>query len=403
MKIVILGAGYAGLTTAIRLSKRSAGRAEITLVNARDELVERIRLHEHAAGDEPEPQPIADFLRGTGVRLEVGYVDAVDLEARTLSVRRGGAMSRRDVLAWDRLVLALGSTTDTSVPGASEHAMTLEGAGAAALSARIGDLAAKLGRVLVVGGGLTGIEAATELAESWPALRVTLVTRGRVAEGFSDAAREHVLRACARLGVEVKGGTQVLEVGPGGLATNQGVLPFDVCLWALGFVATPLPSGLELSRNARGQVLVDPYLRSIDDPHVYVAGDLASPVEPPGLPLPMGCKSAAPAGAHVAESLAAELRGEREQPFDFAAPGYCVSLGRKDGLVQLARADGSLEGVMLRGRLAAWVKELVCRTTLLALRFERSFGRVPYEMLRSGRVKALPAGAARSTPTDAAA
>ncbi len=387
MNVVILGAGYAGVTAALRLAKRTRGRAQITLVNTSDRFVERVRLHQWAAGQRAKVRPIARILRGTGVSLVVGAARAVDPARRTVEV--GGAL-----LPWDRLVLALGSRTDDAIPGAREHAYLLDPGGAEGLAAEAEALAARGGRVVVVGGGLTGIETATELAESWPGLRVTLVTRGVVGAGFSEEARRHFARALARLGVDVVEQTSVLRVERDRIATSGGELPFDACVWALGFVAPPLPRGLELARNARGQVLVDPFLRSITDPRVSVAGDLAAPVEPPGLPLPMGCKAAGPSGAHVAENLARALRGEPEEPFDFATPFYCVSLGRKDGVIQYTLRDGSLEGPVLTRRRAAWLKELICRITVLWFPLER-LGLASYRMMRSGNVPALPARTAQ--------
>ncbi len=108
----------------------------------------------------------------------------------------------------------------------------------------------------------------------------------------------------------------------------------------------------------------------------------------------MGCKSAGPSGAHVAENLARALRGEPEEPFDFATPFYCVSLGRRDGVIQYTLRDGSLEGGVLTGRRAAWLKELICRVTVFWFPLER-LGLASYRMMRSGNVPALPARTAQ--------
>jgi NADH:ubiquinone reductase (H+-translocating) len=171
--------------------------------------------------------------------------------------------------------------------------------------------------------------------------------------------------------------------------------PFDVCIWTVGFVGAPLPVGLPLATNARGQVLVDPFLRSVSHPAVYVAGDLAAHAQAPAVPVPMGCKSAGPGGAHVADNVMAELRGRPLAIFDFAAPIYCVSLGRHDGIVQRTTADGSLSGPILRGRLGAWVKEAICKSTITAFTLER-FGLSSYAVFRAGNVPVLPAATTES-------
>lgn len=384
MRIVILGAGYAGVTCAVRLARKSRGRpVEITLVNGSDRLVERIRLHEQAAGRRPPEHDLRGILRGTGVALHVGYAKAIDLDARTVSVGD-------ERLSWDRLVLALGSHTDVDcVPGIREHAFTLDAARAARLAAEVPAVAARGGRAVVIGGGLTGIEGATELAERHPSLKVTLLTRGRVAEGWSEAAREHLLRTFTRLGIELREGASVESITAGRVETSAGAVPFDLCVWSVGFTAPTLAREAGLAVNERGQVLLDPMLRSISHPHVYAAGDVACPVDPPGGdPMPMGCKSAGPTGAHVADELARELAGEPARPFDYAVPLYCVSLGRRDALVQATGPGGAPTGRVLTGRLAVWLKELICKGTVWILHLERR-GLLPTMWARSGRVPAL--------------
>lgn len=383
MHIVIVGAGYAGVTCAVRLARKIRGKpARITLVNPSDRFVERIRLHEQAAGRRPPEHELRGLLRGTGVALHVGWATAIDLEDRTVTV---GA----ERLSWDRLVLALGSRTDTSgASGIREHAFTLDPASTAALAARVPEVAARGGRVVVIGGGLTGIEGAAELAERHPSLKVTLLTRGRVVEGWSEAARAHVSRTFARLGIELREGVAVEAIAAQQVETSAGPVPFDLCLWSVGFSLPSLPREAGLAVNDRGQVLLDPRLRSISHPHVYAVGDVAHPVEPPGDPLPMGCKSAGPTGAQVADDLARELAGEPQRPFDYAVPLYCVSLGRRDALVQTTAPGGAPTGRVITGRAAVWIKELICKGTVWILHLERR-GLVPTAWAHTGRPPAL--------------
>jgi NADH dehydrogenase len=389
MRIVILGAGYAGVNCAVRLARKSRGRpVQITLVNASDRLVERIRLHEQAAGRRPPEHDLRGILRGTGVVLTVGHATAIDLEAQALIVDE-------QPVPWDRLVLALGSRTNVDgVPGIREHAFTLDSASTARLAAQVPAVAARGGRVVVVGGGLTGIEAATELAERHPSLRVSLVTRGRIVEGWSEAARAHLLHTFDRLGIELRECVAVESIDAGRLQTCHGPVRFDLCVWSVGFSVPSLPREAGVAVNERGQVLLDPMLRSLSHPHVYAAGDVAWPVDAPGGPLPMGCKSAGPTGAHVADNLVHALAGEPEQPLHYVAPLYCVSLGRHDALVQTT-VSGAPTGRVLTGRPAAWIKELICRATVWMLHLQRR-GLMPAMQAGSGRV---PAIASTSTST----
>ncbi len=363
-RVVILGAGYGGLTCALRLANRRRGSVDITLVNASDRFVERIRLHQQAATMRPLTHDLRSLVRGTGIRLEIGRATSIDPVRRVITVGD-------EIIAWDKLVLALGSRGDSdAVAGVREHAYTLDADRAAPLAHAIANLS-EGGRVVVVGGGLTGIESATELAERHPNLRVTLVTHGRVAAEWSHAARVHLLRTFARLNVRLEEGVRVREVSDGHVVTEPEPIPFDVCVWAVGFAFPSLAREAGIAVNAQGRVSVDARLRSISHPDVYVVGDLAAPIEKTGHPLPMGCKSAGPTGAHAAENIARHARGDAEQPLDYAIPFYCVSLGRNDGLIQFSRSDGSLTGPVLTGRAGAMFKEFICRSTVWAVRLER--------------------------------
>ena len=242
MKVVVLGGGYAGIICALRLARKGA---DVTLVNASDRFVERIRLHEAAVGREPRGRSVARFLEGSSVRkLAIGR--AARVEGKTVVLDDGR------VLAWDHLVLALGSRFETP-PGT----VSLDGR----LPARL----ARAKSVLVVGGGLTGIEAASEIAEAWPSLDITLATRGHVGAGFTDAARAHVNRVFSRLKIGLLENTDY-----------EYAAKSDVTIWAGGFVGATLPEGLDVKTNARGQVMVEPTMRALGTDAVWACGDLAA-------------------------------------------------------------------------------------------------------------------------------
>jgi NADH dehydrogenase len=365
MDIIVLGAGYAGVTAALRLARETHGAAQITLVNAREQFVERIRLHEVAAGRPPRPRSVADMLAGSGVALRIGAVRVLDLGARRVRVDD-------EFLTWDRVVIALGSQVDVSrVPGAREHAFTLDAQRAAVLAARLPQLAAARERLVIVGGGLTAIEAASELAEAFPALRISLVSGGPIGEELSERARDYIRSQLTAAGVELVEGVKVERVESRAIVTERGVRECAACLWAAGFEAPGLLRDAGFEVNERGQVLVDRTMRSLSHPDVYVVGDLAQLSPAFGPPFPMGCKSAGPTGAHAATNLARELAGKSTRPLHFSVPIYCLSLGRRDGLIQFRSRDGSLTGPVWTGVPAAWIKELICRATVWVLAFER--------------------------------
>src|SRR5581483_954619 len=271
-RIVIVGAGYAGMTAALRLGKRAHKLgADVTLVNGAGEFVERIRLHQAGTGQALKRRPIATMLRGTGVGFVQGYVTALDPDARQLRIAAADGSTR--TLGYDTLLYALGSTIDVgSVPGVREHALALAGPAAAArLAAELPELAARGGRVLVCGGGLTGIEASTEIAERWHGLHVALATREELGARLSRKGRAHLHRVFARLGIELHEGADVVRLADGRAELASGdALPFDLCLWAGSFSVPPLAREAGLQVNARGQVLVGPDLRSLSHPEIVV-------------------------------------------------------------------------------------------------------------------------------------
>jgi NADH dehydrogenase FAD-containing subunit len=362
-RIVIVGAGYAGLSCALRLARKSGGRAQITLINGSESFVERIRLHERATGAPGPCLTLPDMVRDAGVQLRIGWVESIDLQQRTVAF--GG-----EAIAWDRLVLALGAQVDVdAVPGVRELAYELDESSTFALAARLSTLVAEGARVAVVGGGLTGVEAASELAEAYPGLSIVLVTRGDIVPGLSHKARQRVRDALTRRGVELREHVSVRALRHDMLITEQGPIVCAACVWTTGFVASPLARSAGLATNDRGQVWVDAQLRSVSHPAVYAAGDLAVHREPQGVPVPMGCKSAFPTGLYVAENLSAMLTGDTERTFRYTAVPFCISLGRTDGVIELPATH--TKPMVLHGMLAARIKELICRGTVWALALER--------------------------------
>jgi NADH dehydrogenase FAD-containing subunit len=361
MNILILGGGYAGLMTALRLGNRGLG-AHVTLVNALPDFVERVRHHQLGAGTAPPRRSITRLLRGTGVRFVAGRVTRLDLDRRVARLAGGGE------LEFDRVVFALGSVGDAgAVPGVREHASVIgDEAGALRLRAQ---LARGAREVVVVGGGPTGIETAAELAEQGAG--VTLVASPGVGGFLSPVGQWYLMRALARLGVRIVD-AQVREVRAGSVVLAGGELACDACVWAGGFRAAPLAreSGLEVS--VEGRIIVDAQLRSVSHPMVYAVGDAAEARTEAGVPIGTGCKYAMPMGAHAAENLARALAGDAERPFRIGPIPLCLSLGRRDGLLQLIGRGGQPGGV-ITGRTAAWIKERILRFTVWALRLERHF------------------------------
>lgn len=352
--IVVIGAGYAGVMAANRLT----GRADtaITLINPRPDFVERVRLHQLATGTGTATIPL-DSLLADRVDLRIDTAMTLDRENRAVHLASGARVP------YDYLVLAAGSGIAASVPGAADYAHTvadLESAEHArtALAGLSPDQP-----VIVVGTGHTGVETATELAAHGHRA-VTLLGEAPPAAHLRERARAAVQKRLTRLGIDVRVPARVIEVRPDVVIMNDGArLPSEVTVWAAGFAAPGILRSGGLRADASGRLLTDETLTSVSDPRIVVAGDAATGWR-------MSCQAAIPLGAGAADTVLSRLAGREP---DRVAPRYVsqnVGLGGGVALVQATRADDTPAGLYLTGRAAGSIKELVCRATVRFLRTE---------------------------------
>jgi NADH dehydrogenase FAD-containing subunit len=358
LHIVVLGAGYSGLAAA-KLAARWAN-AEVTLINAGDRFVERVRLHQLATGQRLRDLPLADLLKGTGVRLVVDRVTEIDPTTRTVR-------ASEVIIRYDMLIYALGSEADLdSVPGVREHAYTVA---AADQASRLRERLGASSIVAVAGGGLTGIETAAELAEAYPALKVRLVTGGVLGAALSQRGKHYLRRTFDRLGVEVRENAAVTEVRADGLVLADGEhVSADTVVWAAGFRVPRLARDAGFAVDDHGRMIVDRTLRSVSHPEVSAVGDAAALHRQDGQELRMACATGLPSAQQAVRAIADRLAGREPRPLKFRYVNQCISLGRRDGLIQFVHSDDSPREAVLTGRLAALYKEAIVRGTIL---FER--------------------------------
>lgn len=366
-KIVIIGGGYAGLIAALRLAGKASKNADITLINAREGFVQRIRNHQVAAQQDVRQYSIPKLLGKRPVHFVQGWVTAIDLAQRALTVDSG------ETIVYDKLVYALGSVAaKPDIPGVREHTYGVGNIDEAeALAAHMASLSAGA-EAVVIGGGLTGIETATELAESRPDLRVRLVTENIVGKGISEPGQAYIRQTFADLQLDLQEHTRVQKIEAGQLFTAQGRrIPFDVAIWAGSFGVPSLAREAGLAVDAKGRVQVDSQLRSISHPDVYAVGDTAAFAD--RTPLRMACATAFSTGAHAADNLAAWVAGKPQQPFSFHYAGQCISLGRKRALLQFTDKDDAPQARIVTGFRAKLLKESICKGTIWGLKLERSW------------------------------
>ncbi|MEL6308484.1 MAG: FAD-dependent oxidoreductase, partial [Chloroflexota bacterium] len=330
----------------------------VTLINAEAIFVKRIHLHQIAAGRQFPTLNLQDFLANTPIQFVQAYVREIQPDHKQVILKD-------DVISYDTLVIATGSHVDCDViPGIREYAYTLDAVSASQLREQL----APDKQMIIIGGGLTGIEAAAEFAGK---LQVKLITRGKLGIGLSDRAVRHVHDSLMERNVEIYENVSVQAIHHNHLDANNERMDFDICLWVGGLRANPLAANAGFSVNKRAQIVLRNTLQSIDDNDVYAVGDAGYVCMQNGLPLRMACAVAMPMGAHTADNIVRHLNGEAPQPFSFGYVVKCVGLGRHNALAQFVYADDTPSIYALTGLAGNMAKELISTYTMLSLHLEK--------------------------------
>jgi NADH dehydrogenase len=376
-RIIVAGAGYAGLHVAQRLGswlERHPG-IEMTLLDHHSYHQLVIELPRVATGSREE-EDVQIGLRGVlspSVHFVQTAISGLDPKNRTV-------LTAAEPLTYDWLVLALGSRpNDFDIPGLAERVLYpyfSEGARAVwdavnasvrhAASARDRAEQQRLMTIVIGGGGATGVELAGAFAEELPELareygappdlgRVILVEAGpTILGGSSPQLIEKAQSILGQLGVEVRTGGVIAEATPEGFRLKDGsTVAGGVFAWAGGIKAPALTASSGLQVGYNGRIKVDRYLRALDHPEIFVAGDLASVVNPEtGHVLPPLAQIAVDEGTVVANNLRAAIEGKQLEPFRFRDKGFVVSVGNRKGVAEVA-------GLTIGGRLAHVLKDAI--------------------------------------------
>lgn len=351
MRIVIIGAGFAGMYAALSAARLrdiqgvSPEKLEIALVAPEPTLVVRPRLYE------PKPEtltaPLQDVLRAIDVVYIKGHAETIDTNSKDVGI--AAAQGTRKKLSYDRLVVATGSRLfRPNVPGLAEHGFSVDQLeDAVALDRhlhRLADRPATKGRntVVVAGGGFTGIEAATEvpsrlrkiLGKDAP-LRVVIVDRNEaIAPDMGTGPRPIIEEALRKLGIETRLGVGVAALDKSGVTLSSGEqIESETVIWAAGMRAAPLTAQIPAERDQFGRLLVDRNLRVPSVNGVFATGDAArAACDDVGNYALMSCQHATRMGAFAGNNAAAELLGVSTRPYHQKAYVTCLDLGEAGAL-----------------------------------------------------------------------
>jgi len=353
-QIVIVGAGFGGLSAAKGLARADA---DITVIDRRNHHLFQPLLYQVATAA-LSPADIAAPIRGilsrqANARVVLGTVTGVDRAAHAVLIGE-----RR--VPYDMLVIATGARDSYFGHDEWRHATCplkdIEEARAmrrrillAFERAEDSEDEAERRRLLtfvIIGGGPTGVELAGALAELARAAlardfrridptttRIVLVEAGpRLLPSFPPALSSRAERALRRLGVEVRLGAPVTQCDSEGAALGAERIESRTLIWAAGVAASPVADWLAAERDRGGRVIVAPDLTFPDDPAIFVIGDCAR-VEGPAGPLPGVAPVAKQQGAYVARVIRARLAGRpAPAPFRYRDYGNLATIGRREAV-----------------------------------------------------------------------
>jgi len=386
-KVLILGAGAAGISTALELKKASAGAPglEVTLVDQRDYHLLLPFVWQVVSGS-VEPGhisfPLHALLRRKGaegpVKFKQSRVQGIDAEKKVVSTDDGE-------LEWDYLVVALGSTTNFfGMADVEENSLILKSLSDAVsihnhildnyeAALRGGDEKRRreLLTFVVVGGGPTGIELAAAiqdfvrkaLVRDYPSLmsqtRVLLVeAQDALLSGMKAKMSELAISRLRSRGIEVLLKTRITKVLPSGIQTADGqTIATSTVIWVAGVKPVPVVESLPFEKAKGGRIIVNQYLEVPESPGVYVLGDCAYSLQENGsVPYPPTQQVAGRQGPACARNIVRAMRGQEQRPFRYKFKGQVIYMGRNLVLAQLGnRVFDGFAAALLRRVYYLWV------------------------------------------------
>jgi NADH dehydrogenase len=325
VRILILGAGFAGLWAAIgaarKLDEMGIPKAEAEILIVDRNPYHNIRVRNYEADLSDVAIPLSEVLDPIGVGHVAAEIETIDTARQEVAIVAPGV---RQTLSYDRLVLALGSElVRPLLPGLAEHGFDVDTYAAAA---RLNDHLAKLAEleasparstVVVVGAGFTGIEVATELPSRLAQAgisdpRIILVDPNPVVGAtLGDEPRPVINEALAALHIETRLGVTVADIQANGITlSSEEFIPSMTVVWCGGMAASPLTAGLTNEHDRHGRLFVDQFMRAAGLKNVFAAGDIANCAIDGAHSTVMSCQFARPMGRFAGHNVAADLFGQ---------------------------------------------------------------------------------------------
>lgn len=374
-QIVIIGAGFAGLWSALS-SKRlinlsnQQDNVKVLVIAPEPSLVLRPRLYEaNAAG---MTHHLGELFDSAGIEFFQGKVESIDTKTHTVHARPTSNVESTTSISYDRLILAAGSLVKQphGVAGLREFAFDIDALDSATRLEEhlngLSSLAESPARdtIVVCGAGFTGIELATELPKRLlghiASPRIIMVeSADEIGPGLGPGPRPVIAQAMDELKVEVRTRIAVSSVDAEGLTLSSGErIEAKTIIWTAGVVATPLTQQIHGPKDSFSRLHVDQYLRTLSTDHVYATGDAAYALaDDKGHYALMSCQHALQLGRVSGHNAAADLLGEPMVEYSQATYACCLDLGSCGAVI----GRGWEREVSVTGDRAKKVKEYINR------------------------------------------
>lgn len=343
-RICILGGGFGGLYTALRLSQlpwEPFAEPEITLVDRGDRFLFSPLLYELVTGElqawEIAPN-FADLLAGTSIRFRQATVAGLDIAARQVHLADSPSLN------YDQLVMAIGGQTPLDgVPGAREYAIpfrTLTDAFRLKQQLRLLEESdTEKIRIAIVGGGYSGVELACKLADRLGDRgRIRIIERGQmILKSSAQFNRETAEKALTARRIWLDLETEVSSIEADSLSLNYkgqvDTIPTNLVLWTVGNQVSQLIPTLPLKQSQRGLLLTESTLQVLDHPEIFALGDTAECQEATGQSLPATAQVALQQADYCAWNLWASITKRPLLPFRYQPLGEMLALGTDNAVV----------------------------------------------------------------------
>jgi NADH dehydrogenase len=340
-KFVILGGGYGGLTVALNLLEKDLpDDTELIMIDRSPFQGLKTEYYALASGTIAETHIRVAYPDDLRLQLVYGEVSDVNLETKQINFHD------KEPISYDWLVIGLGCVDSYhGITGAQEFSSSIQTlAQTRATYQKINNIN-PYGQVSIIGGGLSGVEMASELRESRPDLNIRLIDRGpSLLSAFPTNLQQYVREWMIEHHIELRTQVSLVRLDGGDLYNQDEIIRTDATIWTAGIQPTPIVEALNVPKDRQGRILLNEYHQIPDFEEVYVVGDCAS------LPFSPSAQAAQAQGKQIAEVIQAIWKGDAPKLGKIKLRGTLGSLGKKSGFGIMGKRT------LMTGKIARMLK-----------------------------------------------